>query len=218
MSSDRSLARSALLVAAGAILSGPVGMALAALRPQPPWRDVETYAAHFHPLQQAPFWFGFVLLGGCILFMARAIAVAGEAHRTRAIAALICSSAFAAMIFINYTLQVAVVPWAARARDPSLAYFVMANPGAICWAFEMFGYGIFGAATWLIAPAFEGRWVRRLLVANGVVSITGAVVTAGNLVWVHSAAGLISFAGWNVLLIGAMLLVAFRYRVSPRTG
>lgn len=209
---DRTLAVSALLVVAGALLSGPIGMAIAALRPQPPWRDAATFAAHFHPLQQLPFAFGFLLVGASVLFVVSAATRLPESRRARAYAAVACAGTFAAIIGINYTLQLAWVPYAARAHDPAVAYITMANPGALSWALEMFGYVALGAATWIVAPAFRtarfGRAISALLVANGVVSAAGAVVTAIDLTWVMRTPGLIGFAAWNALLIAVMLLVA----------
>lgn len=94
-----------------------------------------------------------------------------------------------------------------RAGDPALGYLVMANPRAISWALEMFGYALFGVATWLVAAQF-GATVAWLLRANGVVSVLGAILTAIDLAWVHTTAGLVSFAGWNVLLIGTTTAIA----------
>jgi hypothetical protein len=81
---DRLLGLAALVVATGVLLSGPVGLLLAAIHPQPPWRDAVTFADHFHPLQVAPFWLGFVLVFGCAFVVVRAAALAGERQRTRA--------------------------------------------------------------------------------------------------------------------------------------
>jgi len=218
---DRPLGVAALVVAAGVLLSGPIGMGLAMLHPQPPWVDAATFAARFHPVQQAPFWFGFVLIFGCAFFVARAAALSGEALRTRAAGALVATAAFVAMIATNYTLQVAFVPAAARVHDPSLALFSMANPRSIAWALEMFGYGVFGVATWLIAPAFRagrfGRTTAWLLVANGVVSVVAAALTSVDLAWLLGPIGLLSFAVWNVLLFAVAILVAVAHLGrSPR--
>lgn len=214
--SDGALALAAALVVAGAVLSGPVGMLVAAVHRQPPWRDAATYAASFHPLQQVPFWFGLVLLASCVFFVVRATVVAGERHRTRRLAALVSVAMYAAMVGTNYTLQVAWVPELARAHDPLLAYVTMANPSAAAWALEMFGYGALGAATWLLAPMFRqvrfGRWICGLFVANGLVSVAGAIITGVDLPWVMSVPGLFSFVAWNVLLIVAMCLCAIAYR------
>jgi hypothetical protein len=219
---DRTMAAAAALVAAGALLSGPIGLAVAAAVPQPPWRDAETWAANFHPLQAAPFWLGFILLGASVFFVAHAAARAVQRNRTRARAALVCAGGFAGIIGVNYALQVAFVPHLARRHDPALAYLVFANPGAASWALEMFGYALLGAATWLVAPIFHagphGRKIAGLLVANGVVSVAGAVATGVDLTWVQSAPGLVCFSAWNALLIGTMGFIAWVYRPRARAA
>jgi hypothetical protein len=221
---DRLLAVSAIFVVAGTVCSGPLGMLLTAIHRQPHWKDAQTFAENFHAVQQVPFWFGLVLLAACVFFVARASAVAAEHHRTRAIAASISVATYAAMVGTNYTLQIAWVPHLARLHDPSVAYVTMANPGAAAWALEMFGYGALGVATWLIAPVFRdgrfGVWISWLFVANGLVSIAGAVITGIHLPWVMSPAGFACFAAWNVLLIVAMALCATAYwpQVSSRAS
>jgi hypothetical protein len=213
---DRSLAVAAWLVVAGTILSGPVGMLLASLRPQPRWVNAATFLDHFHPLQQLPFWFGLLLLVACVLFVARAAAIAPAAETAKALGAVVSVSVYAAMVGVNYVLQIAWVPELARARDPAVAYVTMANPASAAWALEMFGYGALGAATWLIAPVFRGArlggWIEGMLIANGVVSIVGAAVTGVQLRWVLSTPGLVSFAAWNALFVVVMALCALSQR------
>lgn len=94
----------------------------------------------------------------------------------------------------------------------------MANPSSFAWFLEMFGYAAMGIATWLVAPAFGGsgraNLIRRLLAANGLLSIMGAACTAVLDRWVFSTAGLISFAAWNLLIAVCYGLIA----VSPDGG
>lgn len=216
---DYTVSLAGWLVAAATMLSGPIGFALVLARPQPAWTDAATYAAHAHPLQQAPFWAGFALVGASVLLIARLASLGFEHHRTRAFGAVAAAGVYAAIITINYALQVAYVPAAVRAGDPALAYVTMTNPNAPTWALEMFGYAILGFATFLAAPLVRGagarrRWIRGLLRANGVTSAAGAVVTAARLSWVQSPAGLASFLGWNLLLAAAAVLIGLEY--APR--
>lgn len=214
--SDPEIALAAASVVGGALLSGPVGMLLAALHPQARWTDADAFAARFHAIQQAPFWFGLALLAACVFFVVRAAAIAGEAHRTRMLGALVSVAVYAAMVGTNYALQVAWVPQLARAHDPFVAHITMTNPAAAAWALEMFGYGALGVATWLLAPIFRdvrfGRWIAGLFVANGIVSVAGAIITGLDLPWVMTVPGLVSFAAWNGLLIAAMSLCAIAFR------
>lgn len=218
---DNAASLAGWLVAAAAMLSGPIGFAIASARPQPAWTDAATYAAHAHPLQQVPFWAGFALVGASVLLIARLASLGFEHHRTRALGAVAAVGVYAAIITVNYALQVAYVPAAARADDPALAYVTMTNPNAPAWVLEMFGYAILGVATFLAAPLVRGagvrrRWIRGLLRANGVISAGGAVATAVKLSWVQSLAGLASFLGWNVLLAATAVLIGLEY--APRPG
>jgi hypothetical protein len=219
---DARLAFAAVLVAAATILSGPVGLLVAQIHPQPAWKDAATFAASFHPLQQVPFWFGLVLLAACVFFVVRVVVVAGEHHRSRALGALISVAVYAAMVGTNYTLQVAWVPQLARAGDPMVAHLTMTNPGAAAWALEMFGYGALGAATWLLAPMFRaarfGRWIMWLLIANGVVSVASAIITGVDLPWVMTLPGLVCFGAWNILLVAAMALCAIAFVPTRAEG
>lgn len=216
---DYPLALSALLVAAGALLSGPIGFALTLLHPQPRWTDAATFAAHAHPLQQLPYWLGFGLLAACVMFVARIASLAWETHRTRAMIALVLVTIYGAVIAINYALQVAYVPLLARSASPLLGYVTMANPEAPTWLLEMFGYGVLGVATWLVAPLFglhgRRRWIRMLHVANGVLSVAGAVGCAWGMAWLQTTPGLVAYLAWNAVFIAGALLVAIEYRPLP---
>lgn len=66
---------SALLVLAGAVLSGPVAMVVVTrLAPQPAWRDAAQFGAYYSSVQALPYLLGFVLLGGFVLFAAACVA------------------------------------------------------------------------------------------------------------------------------------------------
>jgi hypothetical protein len=217
---DLPFSLAAWLVAAATLLSGPFAFLLSLAEGQPPWRDAPTFAAHAHWVQQVPFWIGFVLIAGCVFFVARFASLAFENHRTRAFLAIIVIAVYAAIITINYALQVAYLPALVRHGDDALAYITLTNPNAPTWVLEMFGYAVLGLATAILAPAIPGasprrRAIRILLRANGAVSILGALVTAVDLGWVQTPAGLVSFVGWNILLVVAMTLTGFEF-VPPR--
>jgi hypothetical protein len=217
--SVRVLRIAAGLVAAGAILSGPVAMAVVQLfAPQPTWSDVATFADHFSAVQTLPYLLGFGLLGGFVLFSAAVHAVAAPDERVRASAAMIWTAVYAALVFTNYTIQLGFVPRMVPARPAYLAALTMANPASFAWFLEMFGYAAIGVATWLVAPMFGGTrradLIRYLLVANGVMSIAGAACTALADSWVFSPSGLASFAAWNVLIPACFVLIA----LTPGAG
>ena len=60
---------SALLILAGILTSGPLGSYIIQLiSPQPPWVDAQTFISHYSEIQSAPFYFGFLLMFGFIIF------------------------------------------------------------------------------------------------------------------------------------------------------
>lgn len=202
-----------LCVAVGALTSGPIAMLVVArAAPQPAWRDVATFAAHYRPIQALPYLLGLVLLTGFVLFAAACHAGAERDLRTRTSAGLVFTAVYACMVFTNYTLQLGVVPRALAAQPAYLAQLTMANPASFAWFLEMFGYAAMGMATYLVAPLFRGpgraRVIRHLLQANGVVSAVGAAYTAAVDRWVFTSWGIASFVAWNVLVPVCFGLIA----------
>jgi hypothetical protein len=204
----------ALLLVVALPLSGPLGMVIvAALAPQPPWRDPVTFMAHYHPIQGLPFMFGFLLLLG---FAALAVALyfrARPAQRPLALLGVLFTAVFCALIAGNYIAQTALVPAAVKRGDAAtVAMLSMASPSAICWSVEMFGYGFLGLASLCVAPSFPGRGLARatsaLLLANAGVSVVGAVLTAYDSGWVLTTGGLVAFGGWNVVILAMCLAIA----------
>ncbi|MEP6860346.1 MAG: hypothetical protein ABJE66_06990 [Deltaproteobacteria bacterium] len=213
---DYPLSIAAWLVTASAMLSGPLGFVTTLHEAQPAWRDARVYAEHAHRVQQLPFWFGFLMIVSCVLLVARMASLAFDHHRTRSFLAIVAIAVYASLISINYALQVAYVPALVQAHDNVLAYVTMTNPTAPTWVLEMFGYAVLGLATAILAPAIAGhswrrRTIRGLLRANGAISILGALVTAVDLAWVQTPAGLVCFLGWNALMITATALIGFEY-------
>jgi hypothetical protein len=217
----------ALGVFAATALSGPGAMLLVELiHPQPPWRDARRFAEELHPVQSAPYFFGFFLTGSFIVLLASLHTIAPRPKKPRLLASVVLGGVAASMVFHNYVLQTTFVPELARAyradHAPLIAAFSMVNPTSLAWALEMWGYGVLGAATWLAAPVFgrsglEGaaRWG---FVANGWMSIAGALVTAVDPAWVFRASGLALFAAWNVLLLGVMGLTWAALRRRARVA
>ncbi|HEY6033941.1 MAG TPA: hypothetical protein VIV58_06765 [Kofleriaceae bacterium] len=217
---DYPLSIAAWLVTVAALLSGPLGFVTSLHEGQPAWRDARSYFEHAHRLQQLPFWFGFLLIVSCVFLVARLASLAFDHHRTRAFIAIVAIAVYAALISINYALQVAYIPALVAAHDDALAYVTMTNPTAPTWVLEMFGYAVLGLATAILAPAITGdsfrrRLIRGLLRANGAISVGGALITALDLGWVQTPVGLACFVAWNVLMIVAMALIGFEYIPMP---
>jgi hypothetical protein len=219
---------SALCTLLGTLLSGPLAViVLAKLHPQPPWQGAELFARSFHVSQTFPYFAGFFLVGGFVTLMASLHALATDEQKPRTAAALSFTSAFAALVFLNYIVQTTFVPNLARHYDPDnaaiLAQFSMANPASLAWALEMWAWGLLGVATWLVSTVFAHGKLDRLaastLVANGVSSALSALFTALRPEWVMTPAGLVGFSIWNVLIfaMSTLVLLALRQRLRQET-
>ena len=228
----RAAAAGAVATLAGIVLSGPVSLALVRLHPQPAWSGPDAFARAYHPIQTIPYFTGFLLVGGSLYMIAALHTLAREPLRTRATAAVAFAAAFAALVFFNYVVQTTFVPALLESGAPEsaglIAAFSLANPRALGWAIEMWGYAVLGVATWLIAPVLSdrgraGRTAAALFAANGPVSIAGAVWTALRPGWVMRPAGYALFGAWNLLMIVmvALVIAAFRSKVrdaAPAAG
>jgi hypothetical protein len=131
-----------------------------------------------------------------------------------------------ALIAFNYICQTTFVPALARAYEPAFAPAIstlsLQNPKSLAWAIEMWGYGLFGIATWLMAPVLDRtrieRAAGRLMIANGVMSLAGGFVTTLELDWVMTVAGIVNYVLWNALMLAlaALLVASFRARMASR--
>lgn|GEM_PF-479646 len=219
--------RAALGVLLGVLLSGPLAVALvSATHPQPAWRDAELFARHYHSVQLLPYAGGIVLVAALIVLVASLHAGARPEQRPLTTAALVFTAGFASFIFLNYVVQTTFVPQLARHYDPTNAALIaalsMTNPTSLAWAIEMWGWGFLGIATWLVSPVFGRSKVERAaaltFVANGPVSVAGALGTIVRPGWVMTTAGLVAFAAWNVLLAAMATLTVLALRRGPGTS
>jgi len=212
-------------MALGVVLSGPLALIVVALvHGQPPWRDAATFATEFDRVQLLPYLGGFVLIGGCVALIASLHPLVPSERRARANSALVLAAAFATLILFNYVVQTTFVPTLLHPyrheQDALIAGLTMSNPHSLAWAIEMWGYGVFGLATWAIAIVFGRTRLERAtattFVANGVISVAGAVMTSISPGWAMSMPGMIAFTVWNLLMIAIALLViaAMRRRCS----
>lgn len=217
--------RSGMLGALGALLgvllSGPVAVALVnATHPQPPWRDAELFARHYHAVQLLPYAGGIFLVAALVILVSSIHAAARDSAKARTAAALVFTGAFAAFIFFNYVAQTTFVPDLARRYEPESAPIIttlsMSNPRSLAWGIEMWGWALLGIATCLVAPVFEGSKLERAanltFAANGPMSVAGALWTIARPGWVMTPAGLAAFAAWNVLLAAMAALAFFAFR------
>ena len=124
----------AIICAAGIVTSGPLALLVVALvQPQPPWEGAATFVDSFHPIQELPFYFGFLLVLGSILMLVSVYVLSGQ--RARALAALVFMSIGSAFAIANYVAQTTYIPAIVDGYTPELApiveAFSMTNPAVV---------------------------------------------------------------------------------------
>jgi hypothetical protein len=214
---DQLISLGALVGLTGYVLSGPVGfMVVKSTYPQPVWASPAVFAENYHVIQDMPYYFGVLLIGGMLMLSAGIYLKSKtepEKSRFHILLALMWTTFFAALIFFNYICQTTFVRHLALeykpAYDAMISTFSMANPMSLCWAIEMWGYGILGVATWLMSAYYsdKNRAIYWLLILNGIVSILTVVFTIIDVNWLMTTAGLAGYFFWNVLMIVLMILI-----------
>lgn len=133
---NRLISLGALVALAGYVLSGPVGfLAVQLTHPQPVWTSAAGFAENYHAVQDMPYFFGLLLIGGMLMLAAgHYLNAPSENEKTRfhLLLALMWTTFFAALIFFNYICQTTFVRHLALhykpENDPLIAAFSMANP------------------------------------------------------------------------------------------
>lgn len=222
-SKARYISISAAIALFGVIFSGPVAVGLAyVFAPQPVWQGVDAFVQNYSWLQTLPYLFGFLIVGGFILFMASLSEGVQADMRPLGVTALVLTSVFAALIFTNYLLQTSFIPLWVKSGNAILGVVTMENPESLGWSLELFGYGFLGIATALIAPLFQrgGRQgaIRILLQLNCIVSVASAVLFPLVPGWVLTPIGLIAGMVWNLLIAVLMILVILEFNFGRSNG
>ncbi len=215
----------ALTALAGFVASGPIGFLLVNIvKPQPVWTSAGTFVSNYHIIQDVPFYFGFLLTGGMLMLAAGhflGFAEEDAAKRFRLLISLGLTIAFFTLVSFNYICQTTFVRHLALNYVPEydalIAGFSMTNPLSFCWANEIWGYGLLGVATWLMAAYYSGNneTIRLLLISNGVVSVATVMLTIIDAHWLMTTLGLIAYFAWNLLMIALVVLI---YRYHNRRG
>lgn len=223
---NRLISLGALTGLAGFLLSGPIGLFIVQMtHPQPKWVSPAVFAENYRVVQDMPYYFGLLLIGGMLMLAAGHYLISdGETALTRfhLLLAVMWTTFFAALIFFNYICQTTFVRHLALhyrpANDPLIATFSMANPTSLAWSIEMWGYGVLGVANWLMSGYYlkRNRAIYWLLILNGLVSVLTVVFTVMDMNWLMSTPGLAGFIAWNVLMISLMVLI-YRHFKTKRT-
>jgi hypothetical protein len=207
----------------GFVTSGPVAFAIVSLvKPQPAWTSSAVFAENYALVQNLPYYFGFFLVAGMFMIVAGHFlnySGGSDEVRFRLLLALGATTIFCVLISFNYICQSTFVANLATGYKPeyesAVFIFSMSNPLSLCWAIEMWGYGLLGIGTWLMAACYSGRnaWIEKLLIVNGSVSVIGAIWVSIDISWVMTPIGLIAYLGWNVLM---MVVLVLMYRDSKK--
>lgn len=207
----------ALVSLAGYVLSGPVGFGIVQMtKPQPAWVSVAVFAENYHVVQDMPYYFGLLLIGGMLMLSAgHYLNTKAENDETRfhVLLSLVWTTVFAALIFFNYICQTTFIRHLALDFKPEneaiITIFSMANPMSLSWAIEMWGYGILGVGTWFLSSYYaeKNRAIYWLLIINGIVSILTVVFIIIDVKWLLTTVGLISYFIWNILMIALTILI-----------
>ena len=215
-SSNQLIALGSVVALAGFLLSGPLAFLFVQLiKPQPAWTSASVFAANYSPVQNLPYFFGFVLVAGLlILAVAHYLDTANNRLiRLPLLLSLSCTLIFSVLISFNYICQTTFVHHLALHYKPdyeaAIATFSMANPMSLCWAIEMWGYAVLGIATWLMAAYYreKNNVIRMLLIANGMVSLGSVVFMMVDNQWLMTSTGLVAYGIWNILMIVLLGLI-----------
>jgi hypothetical protein len=126
-------------------------------------------------------------------------------------AAIVLAVMYATLVTIVYPTQLAVVVPAKLAGTADAVRMLLVSQGTFMWVIDGAGYILMGVATLFAAGALtdarSSRWLRRLLVANGLLDpIILAIYVFPSLLLVGSL--------WIVTAPGSMLLLAMYFRRS----
>lgn len=214
---NRLISIGSLVALTGFILSGPVAFLIVRLiKPQPVWVSPSVFAENYGTIQDIPFYFGFLLIGGMLMLAAGHFLnykVENELVKFNLLVSVGWTIVFCALISFNYISQITFIRHLALNYKPeydsSIFMFSMSNPLSFCWANEMWGYALLGIATWFMSGYYQDKniTIQVLLIANGIVSLVGAIGTVIDLEWLLKTSGIIAYFTWNVMMITLMILI-----------
>lgn len=226
MNYNKLISLGAVVALTGYVMSGPVAFLIVRLwKPQPLWVSPDVFAENYSAIQDMPYYFGFLLIGGMLMLVAGHYLNFREdddEKKFHLLVALGWTIVFCTLISFNYICQTTFVRNLALhytpEHDAAIAAFSMSNPLSFCWANEMWGYAFLGIATLLMAGYYRDRnnVIRVLLIANGIVSVGSAVWTIVDINWVMTTAGLIAYFVWNVLMIVLMIMIYGDSKKQPQ--
>lgn len=177
-----------------------------------PYTDV----AAFIPQDYVWLYPGILLAPTFVVLMACVHGRASAAKKVFTRIALAFAVLYAAVILVDYTIQLAiVVPSLQAGETAGLSLFTQYNPHGIFIVFEALGYLLMSVAFLFAAPAFEGgradRVVRWLFIGGFLVAIFALVALAVAAQDIVAFEVTILLIDWIVLIVsGALTSLSFR--------
>jgi len=210
---------SALLSAAAFIIFSLCFVAILAVNPLFIWSDYPAYVSYnaennqfFRDVAQ------FMMLTFAPLFLILANSIhefAAKDKKVLARLAVYFAILFAAMISINYFVQLSIVRQnLAHGRPEGLQQFVQANPASFITAVNMLGWSLFfGLSCFFLAPVFDGSRLQKIIryafLANGIFMIIGGISYVFEVV-------ILVFLFMNIGLGGAVLVATIALAIFFR--
>jgi len=151
-----------------------------------------------------------LMLAPCfLLFAAVVLETAGPDHETWALTAFGCAIPYAAIVSVNYLMQLTVV----RAAPVRYAWLAMSfAPGSAFCTMELLGYGWQALSLLAMVPVFHGRTgdvlVRWVFVVNFLLTLMGGVLFIATQEPMH-AVMMASFGFWCLCFPAGMALAGY---------
>lgn len=205
---------SAVLVVFFNILSSMLMIPSWFLNPVLPWRGIESYASTFDFFQIASMIPGFLVILPFLPMMAAIHYSSQPDHKAYTMLGIAFASISVAMLGFQYYSQFTVVRYNLMSGEqPALGLFVLGNPHSFFWPLETLGYGFMSLSTLFAAFAFSRgpleRWIRALMIFNGVLGIGGMVAYPLEIPTVAVLSGLFL---WTLVFPALTILLAIRFR------
>lgn len=222
---NRLITLGATVALIGYLMSGPIGFLIVYFtKPQPAWVSSKVFVDNYHTVQDIPFYFGFLLIGGKLILVGGHFLNYQEDNEKKKLHLLVAfgwTIAFFTLIAFNYICQTTFIHNMAlhykSEFDSAISTFSMSNPMSFCWANEMWGYAFLGIATWLMSGYYAGKnnTIKILLIINGIVSILSVIWTIVDVNWMMTTIGLTAYFSWNVLMILLMFQIIGYHKKHP---
>jgi hypothetical protein len=205
---------SAVLVLFFNVLSSMLMIPSWFLNPILPWQGIESYASTFDFFQIASMVPGFLVVIPFLPMVAAIHYSSPPDRRAYTMLGVAFASIGVAMLGFQYYSQFTVVRHnLMNGQDPALGLFVLGNPHSFFWPLETLGYGFMSLSTLFAAFAFsEGsleRWIRALMIFNGVLGIGGMIAYP---LEIPTVAVLCGLSLWALAFPALSILLAIRFR------